>query len=65
VGGKAKRFYVYSSCNTLVGLKDAERHAEGAGKNETEAMMLREEGTKHVQHLAADRERYWRAVRKL
>jgi Eukaryotic protein of unknown function (DUF829) len=62
VDGEAKRIYVYSTIDALVGWRDAEKHVEGARKNGTEVTMLKEYTTKHVQHLALDGERYWETV---
>ena len=46
VDGEAKRIYVYSTIDALVGWRDAEKHVEGARKNGTEVTMLKEYTTK-------------------
>jgi hypothetical protein len=56
---KAKRLYIYSTIDALVGWRDVEKHVEEARKNGTEVTTLKEYTTKHVQHLVLDRKRYW------
>lgn len=65
VDRKAKRLYVYSTIDELVGWRDVENHAEGARKNGTDVTTLKEYTTKHVQHLVLDGERYWETIGKL
>jgi hypothetical protein len=65
VDGKAKRLYVYSTIDALVGWRDVEKHVEEARRNEIEVTTLKEYTTKHVQHLVFDGERYWETIGKL
>lgn len=64
VDKNAKRLYVYSVKDALVGCKDVERHAEMAGKAGVVVERLREEETGHVQHMIGDTETYWESLEK-
>lgn len=61
----AKRLYVYSEEDRLVGWRDVESHAMEAEGKGVVVRRLRFEGTPHVQHVIREEERYWRAVVEL
>ena len=58
----AKRLYVYSDSDLMVGWKDIERHAEDARKIGVNAKTRKLEGSKHVQHMLQSWESYWESV---
>jgi hypothetical protein len=61
----SKRLYIYSEADKLVGWRDVERHFDDARTKGSEAMILKEADTPHVQHMYLDRERYWMKVKEL
>ncbi|CZR68770.1 uncharacterized protein PAC_18669 [Phialocephala subalpina] len=61
----AKRLYIYSENDKLVGWKDVERHAEEARKDGVDVDLLRETETAHVQHAFKDSKRYWQRVKEV
>lgn len=65
VDGRAKRLYVFSEKDALVGWRDVEEHAEEFREAGGEVMVLKEAGTPHVQHMILDAERYWENVQEL
>ncbi|KAK0120295.1 hypothetical protein ONS95_011701 [Cadophora gregata] len=65
VDGRAKRLYVFSEGDALVGWRDVEAHVEEFKKKGGEVMVLRERDTPHVQHITLDAERYWENVEEL
>ncbi|KUJ12591.1 uncharacterized protein LY89DRAFT_688243 [Mollisia scopiformis] len=65
VDKRAKRLYVYSENDKLVGWRDVERHAEEARREGVDVSLLRETETPHVQHAFKDSERYWLRVKEL
>ncbi|KAG4428696.1 hypothetical protein IFR05_015818 [Cadophora sp. M221] len=62
---KAKRLYVFSENDQLVGYRDVERHLEDFKKEGGEVIILKETKTPHVQHMILDGERYWENVQGL
>lgn len=60
----AKRLYVYSEADRLVGWKDVERHASEARERGVEVVLWKAEGSAHVQHMGKPGDenwtRYWR-----
>ena len=63
VDSNAKRLYVYSEADRLVGWRDVERNAEDAKvKGFGTPRMLKERNSAHVRHLFDNGERYWKMV---
>lgn len=60
--GEARRAYVYSREDRLVGWEAVERHADGADERGFVVRRERFEGSEHVAHARRDWERYWRVV---
>lgn len=67
-GGRARtevrRSYIYGPDDEVISEKHVENHADDARKK---GMSIRTEtfvGSKHVQHVRADQERYWKVVRE-
>lgn len=60
----AKRLYVYSEVDRMVGWRDVERHAEMTRGEGVEVSLLKEVETPHVQHALKDSERYWKKVKE-
>jgi hypothetical protein len=58
----ARRLYVYSTANKLVGWRAFEEHAKEARERGVEVSLLKEEDIPHVQHVFKDAERYWEKV---
>lgn len=58
----ARRLYVYSTVDKLVGWRDVEEHAQEARERGVEVRLLKEEDTPHVQHVFKDAEIYWEKV---
>lgn len=61
----AKRLYVFSEKDALVGWRDVEAHVEEARKTGVNVEVLKETDTPHVQHMLLDAERYWAKVEEL
>ncbi|EPE25265.1 hypothetical protein GLAREA_01177 [Glarea lozoyensis ATCC 20868] len=64
VDEKAKRLYIYSKEDKIVGWKAVEEHA-GLAKEKGEVVVVRFDGSAHVQHMLSFGERYWELVRAL
>ncbi|KAH6714226.1 hypothetical protein BKA61DRAFT_57500 [Leptodontidium sp. MPI-SDFR-AT-0119] len=62
---KAKRLYVFSEKDQLVGFRDVEKHLEEFRNGGGEVLILKETETPHVQHMILDGERYWENVQGL
>ncbi|KAH7346206.1 hypothetical protein BKA65DRAFT_272860 [Rhexocercosporidium sp. MPI-PUGE-AT-0058] len=65
VDRKAKRLYVFSEKDRLVGYRDVEKHLEEFRQGGGDVLVLKETETPHVQHMILDGERYWENVQKL
>lgn len=61
----AKRLYVYSVVDELVGVKGLDGEVEKAREKGLVVKVLREETTPHVQHMLLDAERYWKSIEEL
>jgi hypothetical protein len=61
----AKRLYVYSDADKLVGADSVEKHAKDAEAKGIDVSLLKEKDTPHVQHMLLDTERYWKTVSDL
>ncbi len=61
----AKRLYIYSEADKLVGWRNVEAHFDDARTKGFEVIILKESETPHVQHMNLDRERYWTKVKEL
>ena len=49
----------------VVGSKDLERDADEAKRKASQVNLLKATGTRHVQYMAHDKERYWEGVEQL
>ncbi|CZS94983.1 uncharacterized protein RAG0_04783 [Rhynchosporium agropyri] len=65
VDRRAKRLYVYSEGDQLVGWTDVERHVEEFREGGGGVKVLKEAESPHVQHMILDAERYWMNVQDL
>lgn len=65
VDRSARRLYVYSTKDEIVGFETVEEHAREAEEAGVEVRRLREEETGHVVHMLKDGVRYWNAVGEL
>lgn len=61
----AKRLYVYSAVDELVGAEGVAGEVEKAREKGVLVKVLREDNTPHVQHISLDAERYWKSVEDL
>jgi len=61
----AKRLYVYSDGDELVGTESIEKHARDAEAKGIDVSMLKEKDTPHVQHMMLDKDQYWKIVSDL
>ncbi|KAH8590611.1 hypothetical protein B0O99DRAFT_598866 [Bisporella sp. PMI_857] len=55
----AKRMYVYSNTDALVGWRDVERHAKEASEKGVYVELVKMEDSKHVQHVLKHWDVYW------
>ncbi|KAL2059753.1 hypothetical protein VTL71DRAFT_10137 [Oculimacula yallundae] len=65
VDKRAKRLYVFSEMDQLVGYRDVEKHAEDFEKKGGRVIVLKEMETPHVQHMILDTDRYWLKIEGL
>lgn len=65
VDQRAKRLYVYSKEDALIGWNDVEAHAADATRQGYRIELEQFTGSKHVAHLVKDKDRYWSAVKRL
>lgn len=67
-GGRARtevrRAYIYGPDDEIILAKHVEDHADDARKKGMSVRTERFVGSKHVQHVRVDQERYWRVVRE-
>jgi hypothetical protein len=61
-GSEARRAYVYSEADALVGWRAVEDNAEDARRKGYAVRLVKFEGSPHVAHMRADPERYWKVV---
>ena len=62
--GKARRVYVYSREDAMVGWRAVERHIGEARGKGWEARGEEWKGSKHVAHMVMDPDRYWAVVQR-
>jgi len=63
----ARRLYIYSEADKLIGWKDVESHAEEAKRKGVQVEMVKVDGSAHVQHMGKQGESwefYWKKVRE-
>jgi len=65
VDSSARRQYIYSVMDRLVGWTFVEAHAREAMQRGIEVKLLKKEKSVHVRHAFDDREGYWGLVKKL
>jgi hypothetical protein len=65
VDEKAKRLYVYSEKDRIVGSDDVEEHAKEAKEMGSEVRMVKFEESAHVQHMLTHGDEYWKVVKEL
>lgn len=65
VDSGAKRLYIYSLVDRLVGWMEVESHAKEAREKGIDVALLRKERSTHVRHAFDDREEYWGVVKGL
>jgi hypothetical protein len=61
----AKKIFLYSPLDAMVGWEDVERNAKEAEQAGYSVQMVKFDESKHVGHIMEDPERYWGAVRTL
>jgi hypothetical protein len=65
VDKEAKRLYVYSEQDRVVGWEAVEEHANEAKEKGIEVKMTKFEGSAHVQHMLTSADKYWKLVAEL
>jgi hypothetical protein len=61
----APRVYIYSKSDDMVDWEDVESHAADARKQGWKTDLALFDGSKHVGHLVADSNRFWKAVQSV
>lgn len=62
ISNTARRCYLYSEKDDIIGWKDVEEHAIDAARKGWAVTLVKFQGSSHVGHLKQDPEKYWNAI---